>query len=370
MEQAKAVGSKAWDVLVVDKVLSLESEFIVFFPVAADGQHVIGPFYKGNYVWQCNASLFSVTVFVFVAVQVQVNVALKDDVALVVQVTEPGLLVLGFLDVGLLLGRIGQLDVAVEPSFLELHDLVLGLAHHMGDAVAGVQVRGPVGQDDVFGGDEHRHLTPQAWVVVHLLERTARGRQAPQHALMLWPELAHHFCQLVVHVELDTDSGFLLLWGLLAQDFGTHRALRGEGLRDRLRLEAHHSFGNHRVKHARRAVPRLRALFVLEAQQFQPLCVGFLPVFAGVLVVLDVACQVPGQGLHGRLVHLLGQVRVELVLVFAVWADGQLQVPGVDVDFLGVDDLNLQRLFLCPQLFNALGLLVKRFVDIRCHVCP
>ena len=137
--------------------------------------------------------------------------ALKDDIAFVVQVTEPRLFVLGFLDVGLLFGRIGQLNVAVEPSFLEFHNLVLGLAHHMGDAVAGVQVRGPVGQDDVFSRDEHRHLTPQAWVVVHLFERTASGWQAPQHALMLGPELTHHLCQLVVHVELNANSGFLLL---------------------------------------------------------------------------------------------------------------------------------------------------------------
>ena len=97
--------------------------------------------------------------------------ALKDDIALVVQVTEPRLFVLGFLDVGLLLGRIGQLNVPVEPGFLEFHNLVLGLAHHMGDAVASVQVRGPVGQDDVFSRDEHRHLPPQARVVVHLFER-------------------------------------------------------------------------------------------------------------------------------------------------------------------------------------------------------
>ena len=296
--------------------------------------------------------------------------ALKDDVALVVQVTEPGLLVLGLLDVGLLPGRIGQLNVTIEPSFLELDNLVLGLAHHMGDAVAGVQVRGPVGQDDVFCGDKHRHLTAQARVVVHLLERATSGWQAPQHALMLRPELTHHFCQLVVHVELDTHSGFLFLRGLLAQNFGTYRALRGEGLRDRLRLEAHNRLGNHRVEHARRAVPRFCALLVLEAQQLQPFCVGFLPVLAGVLVVLDVPCQVPGQGLQGRLVHLLGQVVIERVVFFVARADGQLHVPGVDIDFLGVDDLNLDRLFLLSQFVDALGLLVKRFVDIGCHVCP
>ena len=187
---------------------------------------------------------------------------------------------------------------------------------------------------------------------------------------MLWPELTHHLCQLVVHVELDTHGGFLFLRGLLAQDFGTHRALRGEGLRDRLRLEAHNRFGNHRVEHARRAVPGFCALLVLETQQFQPFCVGFLPVLAGVLVVLNVPAQVPGHGVQGRLVHLLGQVDVEFVLIFVAWADGQFHVPGVDVDFFGINDLDLKRFFLLAQLINALGLLVECFVDIGRHVCP
>ena len=84
VEQAKAVSSKAWDVLVVDKVLSFESQVIVFLPIAADGQNLIGSFDKGNYVWQRYARFFVVVIFVFVAVQVQVNVALIDDVALVV----------------------------------------------------------------------------------------------------------------------------------------------------------------------------------------------------------------------------------------------------------------------------------------------
>ena len=155
VEKTKAISPKSWDVLVVDKVLSLESQVIVFLPVAADGQHLVGPFDKGNYVWQCYASFFVVVVFVFVTVQVQVNVALIDDIAIIVQITKARLFVLGFLDVGLLLGRVGQINVTVEPGLLEFHNLVFGLAHHMGDAVASVQVRGPVGQDDVFSRDEH-----------------------------------------------------------------------------------------------------------------------------------------------------------------------------------------------------------------------
>ena len=45
VEKTKAISPESWDVLVVDKVLSLESQVIVFLPVAANGQHLVGPFY-------------------------------------------------------------------------------------------------------------------------------------------------------------------------------------------------------------------------------------------------------------------------------------------------------------------------------------
>ena len=45
VEKTKAISPESWDVLVVDKVLSLESQVIIFLPVAAHGQHLVGPFY-------------------------------------------------------------------------------------------------------------------------------------------------------------------------------------------------------------------------------------------------------------------------------------------------------------------------------------
>ena len=44
MEKAKAVRAKTRDVLIVNKMLSLESEVVIFFPVPADGQNIIGSF--------------------------------------------------------------------------------------------------------------------------------------------------------------------------------------------------------------------------------------------------------------------------------------------------------------------------------------
>ena len=97
---------------------------------------------------------------------------------------------------------------------------------------------------------------------------------------MLRAELAHHVCQLVVHVGLDTAGSFLLLGGLFANDLGADRPLRRESLGDRLTLKSYNGLGNHGVEHARRAVPRLRALLDLQAQQLQTLGVGFLPLLA------------------------------------------------------------------------------------------
>ncbi len=40
-----------------------------------------------------------------------------------------------------------------------------------------------------------------------------------------------------------------------------------------------------------------------------------------------------------------------------------------DRDFFGINDLDLQGGLLLTQRVNAYGLLVQRFVDVRCHVC-
>ena len=128
--------------------------------------------------------------------------ALQQDVAVVVEVREPGLLVLGFLNIVLRAVRLGQLDVAVKATGHQFLDVVAALAHDVGHALTGVQVRGTVGQHHVFGRDEHAHRAAEVGVVVHLLERRAGRREAPQHALMLGPIFRHLLGQAEVHVLL------------------------------------------------------------------------------------------------------------------------------------------------------------------------
>ena len=216
----------------MNEVLALEVQLVIFAPIASNGQYIVGPLDDGNYVRQRNACWLAVVVLVFKPLEVQVNVALHQDVTVVVQIAEAGLFVLGFLNVGLLACGVAQIDVAVKACLLELDDVVLGLAHDVCQAVASVHVSRAVRQEDVFCGHKHRHLTSQIGVVVHLLERRACGWQRPQHALVLWPELFHHVCQLVVHVGLDSPRSLLLLRSLFTDDLRAHRPLGGERLRD------------------------------------------------------------------------------------------------------------------------------------------
>ena len=184
---------------------------------------------------------------------------------------------------------------------------------------------------------------------------------------MLRAELVHVLRELEVHVLFHAHSRCFLVRRLFAHDFCAHRAFGRERLCDGFALEAHNRLGNHRVEHARCAVPRLGALLDLQAQQFQALCIGFLPVLAAVAVVVNVARQVARHGGHGALRHVLGQVGVEVVGRRLGFFDLNLQVAHVDAHGLGVNDLNLDRFFRLGGCCNARGLLEQRLVDIRGH---
>ena len=227
MEQTETVGTEAGDVLVVHEVLALELELVVFVPVAAHRQDGVGATDHGDHVRQRNLRL----VFAQrVALEVQVHVGLIQRETVVVQVAEAGLFVLGLVDLADGFVRVTDLHVTVEASFLQLDDLVLGLAHDVCQAVASLDVGRAVGQEDVFGRNKNRHLAVKAWVEVDLLERGAGGGERPQHALVLSAELLHHLRELEVHVSLDTLRGFFLVRGLFADDLGAHRS----GSRERL----------------------------------------------------------------------------------------------------------------------------------------
>ena len=176
----------------------------------------------------------------------------------------------------------------------------------MGHALAGLQVRGPVGDNDVFRRDKLRGLTLQVGVVVDLLERVTGQSKAPQHALMLRAVLHHALGQLVVHIYLHALGRILLLRRFLADDLRLDRPRCREGLHHGLCLELHQGFRKQWVVDTARAGPRFRPLLDLHTQKLQTVDVGLYPVLAGADVVLELAQQVTSEGLKDLVVHVLG----------------------------------------------------------------
>ena len=80
------------------------------------------------------------------------------------------------LDVALLDGRIGELDVAVEATRLQLHDLGLGLPHDVRVPLAVGEVRDAILDDKVLRRNKRGLRDPADGIVVNLLEGTASKR--------------------------------------------------------------------------------------------------------------------------------------------------------------------------------------------------
>ena len=113
---------------------------------------------------------------------------------------------------------------------LQFLQLVFCLTHHMCDALGILDVRRTIRYNDVFSGDKRSNLATLTWVVVHLLERTAREWQRPQHLLVLRAILSHHLGQLVVHVLAHAGCGFFAEDVDRANNLGFHRPHRWERL--------------------------------------------------------------------------------------------------------------------------------------------
>jgi hypothetical protein len=67
VNKAEVVKSKSGNVSVVDEVLSLGFEFVIFSPVTPNGENCSGTFLDGYYVWKCYPSLAVVFINIRVA---------------------------------------------------------------------------------------------------------------------------------------------------------------------------------------------------------------------------------------------------------------------------------------------------------------
>ena len=362
MDKTHTVSAKARNVRVLYEVLALELLLVVRVPVAADRKDIVGPLFDSDDVRQCDA----IVILERIAVNDPIYVDLVDLVAVVVG--QAVALLLGFLllHIRMDVDGVAQVDVAVEPFNLQLPQVVLGLAHDVRHALSVEDARRPVRHDDLFGGDEHRHLPPQAGVEVDLLERSACKAQRVQHALVLRAILRHHLGKLVVHVVADTFGSFFLELGDGTNDLGLDRTRSGERLDDGVRLEAHSRFGQDSGVHATRAVPRLGALLILHAQDLKALDERIDPVLATGDVALHVTHQVRGKGLQLVLVKELSEVCVEVVGSGGICFRSQfnLHPAHANSQALGILDFNLDcRLVSKKRRVN----LRQNAVDISSH---
>jgi len=115
----------------VDKVLTLEVEFISFIPVSPNSKNLTCTLLDGNDVGQGNTCDFAILVGVFVAFQIDVHMHFQNAVAIILNGRHALFFGLLLLDVIQVIGWVTQLDITVKPSFFELGHLVLGFAHYM-----------------------------------------------------------------------------------------------------------------------------------------------------------------------------------------------------------------------------------------------
>ena len=184
--------------------------------------------------------------------------------AVVVTSREASFFVFAFLNVARKLVWLTQFFVNVKPSVHQLQEVILALAHPVGNAVAGVNFGDAVRQDHIFSRNKHRYLTANTGVKVHLFKRRTGTWQVPQHLLVLRAVLRHLLGKLIVHVFLNTHRRFFFLGRFFADDLGTARSFSWEGLHDGVGLEAYYCFCNHRMEYSACAVPWLCAFLELE----------------------------------------------------------------------------------------------------------
>ena len=208
----------------------------------------MGALLDGNNIGQRNATHLGFfvprfRVFLVVLGQVEVNVHLKNLEAVVRGGTEAHVLCDLLLHlIKVTPTRLAKVYITVEPTGLQFDNLVLGLPHNVSYTFRSVEVRSPVGDNQVFRRDVQRNLPLQCRVVIHLLEGITTQPQTPQHPLMLGPILRHDLGQLKIHILRDVYCRFFLLRRLLTNDGRLHRPRRGESFHDGFGLELDESF--------------------------------------------------------------------------------------------------------------------------------
>ena len=162
-----AISTKSGDVRVLNEMLPLDLQIIVFDPVAANRQNFLSTALDGDDVRKSDSILILKTR------QVIVRMNFKQLIAVIVRQAVALLFRFLLLYVREDMNRIAKLHFLIEPGDLQLLNLVLGLTHHMRYPLCVVDGRCSIGHHHVFCGEEDGYLPTQRRVVIDLLKRRA-----------------------------------------------------------------------------------------------------------------------------------------------------------------------------------------------------
>ena len=112
-------------------------------------------------------------------------------------------LVVFFLNVVPLGSRCRKIEIAVEAGKHESVKLILGLLHPVRIAFGTLQVGGPVIDNEILHGNEHRYRNLADRIVIDFLECRACQCQTKQKHLHLVSVFRHYLGHEVIHLRLD-----------------------------------------------------------------------------------------------------------------------------------------------------------------------
>jgi len=125
MYEAKPIKPKSRYIYIVNEVLTLESKGVSLFVIPTNRQHFATTTLNGDNVWTSNP------IVVIDTLNNEVSVDLIDSVAVIISQRVPAVLRFFLFYVGVKRFRFSKVNISVEPTSLQLLQIVLCLTHNV-----------------------------------------------------------------------------------------------------------------------------------------------------------------------------------------------------------------------------------------------
>ena len=132
MDQAKTIEAKAWDIFVMNEVLSPNPVRIILKPIPSNGKNLARTQLNRNNIGETNSSLLPLK-RVLKSLKVYINMHLKEGIPIVKLIRRAFArqFVILLLNIVRIRTRIGKLNVTVEARELHLSDFVRCVLHDL-----------------------------------------------------------------------------------------------------------------------------------------------------------------------------------------------------------------------------------------------